>query len=450
MMAKKITRKPTTENRNSICPFDYHELVKSDTIRAKLGNFIMYVPVYCCSACDRKYTSIKNINDLALVRIQENRLINLNLPYGRIRNKLEDPDHKPEPVKTAPMKTARVLKGEQLSSENASGFVTFRNINEESECLDPYCKGTLKRAAAYVYDSRNKPVYVKAKKCLSCGKYCVPIKEYCKNPQMMKCINDDDIIRCGKEMLKARGEDFLSIAERMYESRSKMLSFCCNVILANDEYLLQMDEKNKEEFKKIQKRSEVLRIEHRDNEIRVKDFLIKRNVFKCIHSDHILEDINATVSVVTNKGDLEPVHVSAGYCRNCNVYFVLEEPLKKLLSKGRPMCFLYDWDKKEKELHPGYVFMSAESLLHQYGYNVNAIDNIPTAKRQRILDTMIDNGVMTKNEILSYLNLFITQRQNNKFMHEAIGKWQEDIEHLLQYKASGNDSVQIRSFYRKT
>ena len=222
------------------------------------------------------------------------------------------------------------------------------------------------------------------------------------------------------------------------------------VILANDKYLLQMDEKNKEEFKKIQKRSEVLRIEHRDNEIRVKDFLIKRNVFKCIHSDHILEDINATVSVVTNKGDLEPVHVSAGYCRNCNVYFVLEEPLKKLLSKGRPMCFLYDWDKKEKELYPGYVFMSAESLLHQYGYNVNAIDNIPTAKRQRILDTMIDNGVMTKNEILSYLNLFITQRQNNKFMQEAIGKWQEDIEHLLQYKASGNDSVQIRSFYRKT
>ena len=448
MITDKITCKPTTENRNSICPYDFHDLVKTDTIRAKSGNSIMSVPVYYCPVCDRKYASIKNISDLAVVRIQENRLINLNLPNGRIRSRLEDPTPKPEPVKMEVKKTAKVLKGEKISSESARGFAIFRSLSEESVCFDSHCQGMLKRVSVYVIDSKNKPVYVKAKRCMECGKYYVPIKEYCANPHMMECINDADIIRCGKEMLRARSEDFLSIAERMYTTHDSRVFFYCHVILANDEYLLQLDEKRKEEFKKIEKRAEALRINHSDNKIKVKDFLIKRNVFMCIHGDHVLEDVNAEVSIVTNKGDLETVHVSAGYCRNCNVYFVLEDPLKKLLSKGRPMCFLYDWDRKEKEMHHGYIFMSAESLLYQYGYNVNAADNIPTAKRQRILETMINNGVMTKNEILSYLKLFITQRKNNKSMQKAIGKWQEDIEFLLQYEADDFDSVQIRSLYK--
>ena len=315
---------------------------------------------------------------------------------------------------------------------------------------DPECQGKLKRVRAYVLDYKQKPVYVKAKRCQDCGKYIVPVKEYCAKLQMMKCINDDDIIKYGKEMILARGEDYLSIADRMYKSHAEKVLFYGHVILAHDEYLLQIDEKNKEEFKKIKKRADVLRADHEDNEIKFKDFLIKRNVFGCVHKDHVLEDVNATVNVVTNKGDLESVNVLSGYCRNCNVYFVLEDPLKKLLSKGRPMCFLYDWDRKEKEIHPGYIFMSAESILYQYGYNVNANDNIPTVSRQRILEMMVDNGVMTKNEILSYLNLFITQRKNNKSMQKAIGKWKEDIDHLIQYKADESSSIQIQSLYKKT
>ena len=59
MMANIKACKPTTENRNSICPYDYHELKKTDSIRAKFGNSIMSVPIYSCPVCNRKYTSIK-------------------------------------------------------------------------------------------------------------------------------------------------------------------------------------------------------------------------------------------------------------------------------------------------------------------------------------------------------------------------------------------------------
>lgn len=450
VMASKKACKPTTENRNSICPYDLNELSRTEIIRARIGNTLVSVPVLSCATCDRKYTSIKSVKDLAVVRVHEDRLINLNLPNGRIRKKLEDLEFKSKPAKIETKTIAATTYGTHISKENAKGYVTFRSIGEESLCLDPKCRGMLKRVAVYALNGKNKPVNIKAKKCQDCGKYCVPIKEFSANTHMMECINEDEIIKRGREMLFARGgEDYLSMAGRLYESHASQVFFYCHVILANEKYLLQIAEKNKEEFKKIEKRANGFRSDHKENEIKAKDFLIKRNVFKCVHDNHVLEDVNAIVSVITNEGNIEPVYVLSGYCRSCNVYFVLEDSLKELLSKGRPMCFLYDWDRKEKELRPGYIFMSAESLLYQYGYNVNAIDNIPAAKRQRILEMMIDGGVITKNEILSYLNLFITQRKNNKSMQKAIGKWKEDIDHILQYKADEGSNVQIQSLHNK-
>ena len=269
---------------------------------------------------------------------------------------------------------------------------------------------------------------------------------------MMTCINDDEIIQLGKKLLYERkdlDENDRTKLESWYDSHDKQVFFYCNVILAHDKYLSQIEEKNKAEFQKIEQQAEKEKPNHKDNEIKVRDFLIKRSVFRCVHDEHELEDINAVISVVTNSGNLEQVSILAGYCRSCNVYFVLEDQLRRLLSKGTPMCLLYDWDKTEKALHPGSMFLAPESLLYQYGYNVNAIDNIPAAKRQRILATMIDNDVMTKNEILSYLDLFITQRKDNRSMNRAVEKWKEDIAFLLQYKAVGNDSVRIRSLYRR-
>ena len=91
----------------------------------------MSVPIYSCPVCNRKYTSIKRVYDLAVVRIQENRLINLNLQHGIIRKKLEDPEYKSESVRIEKNVT-KAIEGEQLSSDKASGYVTFRNIGSGS------------------------------------------------------------------------------------------------------------------------------------------------------------------------------------------------------------------------------------------------------------------------------------------------------------------------------
>lgn len=441
--------KPATDNGNMICPYDYCAIVKKDIIRAKYGNSIMSVPTYYCPLCNREYTSIRNISDLAVIKLQGDRFINLNLPQGKIRTKLKDPEQEQGAAKkTKTNKTKR----EYISKDSASGYVLFSDICTDSICLDSTCRGELKDVTVYYLNAKKGPTKIKGKRCSSCGKYCFSIKEYVKDPQMMTCINDGEIIQLGKKLLYERkdlDENDRTKLESWYDSHDKQVFFYCNVILAHDKYLSQIEEKNKAEFQKIEQQAEKEKPNHKDNEIKVRDFLIKRSVFRCVHDEHELEDINAVISVVTNSGNLEQVSILAGYCRSCNVYFVLEDQLRRLLSKGTPMCLLYDWDKTEKALHPGSMFLAPESLLYQYGYNVNSIDNIPAAKRQRILATMIDNDVMTKNEILSYLDLFITQRKDNRSMNRAVEKWKEDIAFLLQYKAVGNDSVRIRSLYRR-
>ena len=68
-------------------------------------------------------------------------------------------------------------------------------------------------------------------------------------------------------------------------------------------------------------------------QIDIKDFLIRTNVFKCMHSHHNIENIDATVCV-DNDGKKQSVQISAGYCKQCNIYFIMESIYQELKRRG--------------------------------------------------------------------------------------------------------------------
>ena len=60
-----------------------------------------------------------------------------------------------------------------------------------------------------------------------------------------------------------------------------------------------------------------------DSTIRVKDFVIRRTTFKCMHQNHQLQNIDAIIGIIDNDGNIIQSRVPAGYCPNCNIFFII-------------------------------------------------------------------------------------------------------------------------------
>ena len=62
---------------------------------------------------------------------------------------------------------------------------------------------------------------------------------------------------------------------------------------------------------------------------------------------------------------------------------------------------------------------------------------------------MIDNDVLTRSEIISYLDFFINQRQYQSKFELAVSKWEADREFVENYRAGEYTSFGINAIYRR-
>ena len=58
----------------------------------------------------------------------------------------------------------------------------------------------------------------------------------------------------------------------------------------------------------------------KNKSINFTSFVVLSNVFKC-NKNHHIEQIQATVNILTPTGKVENYQVSAGYCVECGIYF---------------------------------------------------------------------------------------------------------------------------------
>ena len=167
----------------------------------------------------------------------------------------------------------------------------------------------------------------------------------------------------------------------------------------------QLNRSKKQSKQKATKQIE--KIYQHDNSIRVKDFVVRRTTFKCMHHDHHLQNIDAKIDIIDKLGNIKHEIVSAGYCPNCNIFFLMESTYQKLKLKGTLVCRISD----EKTYLNGTTSengmrLAQESILMQYGYNVSQLEDLSSARRKKILAVLVDNDVLTKSEIISYLDFF--------------------------------------------
>lgn len=184
-------------------------------------------------------------------------------------------------------------------------------------------------------------------------------------------------------------------------------------------------------------------------EIGVKDFVVRGNTFKCTHNKHTIDNVDAKITIVSDSGKKQQIKITAGYCRQCKVYFIMESTYQKLKYMGFILCRVTD----EKVYHKGGFVngtkLAQESILMQYGYNVSQTSGLSATRRQKILAVIIDNKVLSKSEIISYLDFFIRQRSNRSNMAIAISRWEDDREFVENYKIGHYTQFGVNAIYRR-
>lgn len=163
------------------------------------------------------------------------------------------------------------------------------------------------------------------------------------------------------------------------------------------------------------------------------DLVVKCNVFHCIHKQHTITDITGIIHIKSDSGKEEQVKIPAGYCDDCNTFFILYSTYQQLINKGIVLCRIMDEKTyfNRNFLHGNKL--ARESLLMQYGYNVSQVNDIPDKQRHMILASVLDNKIFSKSEIISYLNFFIRQKQSRENMKLAVTKWKKDRSFVENY-----------------
>lgn len=177
--------------------------------------------------------------------------------------------------------------------------------------------------------------------------------------------------------------------------------------------------------------------------IEMKDFLVRSNAFQCRNRLHSMQEVDALVDVLDNSNHIKNIKVAAGYCEQCNVYFIMDSVYQRLKSYGIILCRISDGKDYFNKSSSAGMHLSQESLLMQYGYNVSQVRGLSIEQRQKILALIVDNKIMSRNEIIGYLNFFIRQRKAMPKMQNAIKKWEQDKKYVEKYRVGQYRTVKV-------
>lgn len=90
------------------------------------------------------------------------------------------------------------------------------------------------------------------------------------------------------------------------------------------------------------------------------------------------------------------------------------------------------------------IVLSEFSPLKLCGYSVNQQDDYSQAERQYIIAKVIEKRILSKSEVVRYLEYFISRNGQKVNNSVALQKWKEDLDFVLQYKLPEQDKYKIK------
>ncbi len=180
-------------------------------------------------------------------------------------------------------------------------------------------------------------------------------------------------------------------------------------------------------------------------EITFNDIVVRNNGFYC-WSNHAVKDVIGKFSIIDRIGNISYEDIPLAYCETCKVYYILDGTYKDIKKYGVFGCQIMTKTQFQSSLKKpgdfGYGWRESSDLKN-YGYTVAENSGLTTAQRRTILRSIIDQDVLSKDSVLSYLDFFQTKLKGSE---RARKLWQEDREFVAHYKIEGVSEVRIRRF----
>lgn len=181
------------------------------------------------------------------------------------------------------------------------------------------------------------------------------------------------------------------------------------------------------------------------------DFLTRHNIQSCISKSHSMEDITARIRIADPTGKELEYDIPAVRCDTCGKLYLLESEYQKIRSLGVPLCSIVEneyWRKGTQNDHAWSESDAKGSIMYIHGYNVNAQEGLTPSQRHKILESLIQDDVLTKAAICSHLDILIQRSSNQPILANARQKWIQDRNYIEHYD-SETETVCVNSITRK-
>ena len=167
---------------------------------------------------------------------------------------------------------------------------------------------------------------------------------------------------------------------------------------------------------------------------------------------HTVEPVKAVVEIITPAGTIIKEEIAAGYCKECNIYFIYNYEYQRLKEEGIILCQVISKEVYNDSWSVGLLGpeLKPESLLHRSGYNVGSVENLSSPQRQEVLKRVLDNKLYSKMELLSFLDWLIrrNEKSSKKNMAVAIQKWKTDRKFVEGYMLKDSRAVRVERIIR--
>lgn len=128
------------------------------------------------------------------------------------------------------------------------------------------------------------------------------------------------------------------------------------------------------------------------------------------------------------------------YCMQCNKYIMLKSDFKQI--EGIIACKVIDQTiTRSRNDCDKIEIVQYESVLYQYGYNVKTKDNLSDKQRHLILASVVECGILTRDQICSHLDTLIERGSKIQKWKAATQKWKQDREYIKKYNTDNLPDV---------
>ena len=179
------------------------------------------------------------------------------------------------------------------------------------------------------------------------------------------------------------------------------------------------------------------------------DFLTRCHLQGCIRNGHDLTDILARIPLVSPEGERSFRDVPAVRCDTCGKLYILERDYQELKSHGAPLCTVVEEEYWRSPGTHGGKPGTGGSILYGHGYHVNAQEGLSAAQRQCILDALVGEGIVSRAQALSHLDMLIRRSEGQERLLAAHAKWEADRAYLESSAPLPMEAVEARSITHK-